>query len=385
MSKTILVLGGGIGGITTARELSKEIGNEEGINLANILVFEKEEKNVYQPSLTWLMVGKRNEEQVYRNTKDIEMGGIEVILGDIENINPEEISVMVKGETYTGDYMIVSLGVEQVAEYNLSDAGHNFYTLDGANAFYEELKDFKGGHIAITVPSLPFKSPVAPYEAVMLVEDYIREKGLRNDTQICLYTPEAEPMGFAGEQISKNVMKLMSERGIQYMVGHQLSSVEGKTLNFETASGKSKTVEADLLAHTPKHKTPSVIEGTGLVGESGWIDVNRETMETKFKRVFAIGDITEIELESGEKLPKAGVFAQRQAEVVAHNIAKDIYGKSPGKKFEGQGKYVLELGGDKAGKVSGNFYSSEVKMNNTGVIHHWEKVLNEKSWFKKYF
>lgn len=74
MGKTILVLGGGIGGINTAKELNRKIGNEEGINLARILVFEKDEKNVFGPSLTWLMVGKREMEEVYRDTKDAEIG-----------------------------------------------------------------------------------------------------------------------------------------------------------------------------------------------------------------------------------------------------------------------------------------------------------------------
>ncbi|MEX2603283.1 MAG: FAD/NAD(P)-binding oxidoreductase, partial [Gracilimonas sp.] len=264
MSKTILVLGGGIGGINTAKELSKKIGNEEGINLANILVFEREEKNVYQPSLTWLMVGKRKEEQLYRDTKDIEVGGIEVVFGDIEKADPQNLSVSVNGKTYKGDYMVVSLGIEEGDDHGLSEAGHNFYSLDGANEFYEDLKDFKGGKIVITVPSLPFKSPVAPYEAAMLVEDYIREKGLRDETEICLYTPESEPMGFAGEEISDNVMKLMAERGIHYMAGFELSSASGKTLTFKDSSGESKTVEFDLMAFTPKHKCPTVIEETGL-------------------------------------------------------------------------------------------------------------------------
>lgn len=385
MSNTILVLGGGIGGINTAKELSKKIGNEDGINLAKILVFEKEEKNVYQPSLTWLMVGKRKEEQLYRDTKEIEGGGIEVVYGEIEKVDPEAVTIAVNGETYEGDYMVVSLGIEQADTYKLAEGGHNFYTMEGAEAFYKDLKDFKGGKIVITVPSLPFKSPVAPYEAAMLVEDYIQEKGLRDKTEICLYTPEREPMSFAGDEISDNVMKLMAERGIHYMTGYKLLSAEGKTLTFKKYSGETEEVEFDLMGHLPDHQCPKVIRETGLVGDSGWVEVNRQTLETKFPNVYAIGDITEIELDSGEKLPKAGVFAHHEAEVVAHNIAKRIYGKIPDKKFDGKGKYILELGDEKAGRVSGDFYSSEVKMQNPAVIRHWEKILTEKSWFIKHF
>jgi len=384
MNKTILVLGGGIGGINTAKELSRKIGNEDGINLARILVFEKEKHNVFGPSLTWLMVGKRDRDDVQQDTKKIEARGIEVVLGDIESVDPNELSVTVEGEKYQGDYMIVSLGVEQSSEYNLDNVGHNFYTLDGASSFYEKLKDFKGGNIAILVPSLPYKSPVAPYEAAMLIENYIKEKGLSEKTEISIYTPEAEPMPFAGKKISENVKQLMDSKGIRYRPNHQILSASENKLTFKTGSDETITEDIDLLTYTPKHECPSVIRDSGLVGKSGWIEVNPKTLATDFENVYAIGDITTIPLDSGETLAKAGVFAQYQGLTVAHNIARDISGKESDKTFEGEGKYILDLG-DRAQKVSGDFYDSDVDTKSPSVIQHWEKVIFEKSWFIKNF
>jgi sulfide:quinone oxidoreductase len=384
MKKTILVLGGGIGGISTAKEISRKIGNEDGINLARILVFEKEEQNVFGPSLTWLMVGKRDRDDVQKDTKDIESRGIEVVFGDIESVDPNDISVTVQGKKYRGDYMIVSLGVEQSSEYNLENFGHNFYTLEGANLFYEQLREFKGGKIAVLVPSIPYKSPVAPYEAAMLIENYIREKGLGEKTEISVYTPESEPMPFAGEKISENVKHLLESKGVRYRPEYRLASASENSLTFKTASDDNVTEEFDLLAYTPKHECPAVIRDTDLVGESGWIEVDPKTMATDFKNVYAIGDITTIPLDSGETLAKAGVFAQHQGYTVAHNIARDISGKDANKTFEGEGKYILDLG-DKAQKVSGDFYESDVDTKSPSIIRHWEKILLEKSWFVKNF
>ena len=384
MKKTILVLGGGIGGISTAKELSRKIGNEDGINLARILVFEKEKQNVFGPSLTWLMVGKRDREDVQKETKDIESRGIEVVFGDIETVDPKQLSVTVQGKTYRGDYMIVSLGVEQSSEYNLENFGHNFYTLEGANLFYEQLREFKGEKIAVLVPSIPYKSPVAPYEAAMLIENYIREKGLGEKTEISVYTPESEPMPFAGEKISENVKHLLESKGVRYRPEYRLASASENSLTFKTASDDNVTEEFDLLAYTPKHECPAVIRDTDLVGESGWIEVDPKTMATDFKNVYAIGDITTIPLDSGETLAKAGVFAQHQGYTVAHNIARDISGKDANKTFEGEGKYILDLG-DKAQKVSGDFYESDVDTKSPSIIRHWEKILLEKSWFVKNF
>ncbi len=391
MSKTILVLGAGTGGTIIAKELSKKVGNDDEVSLVNILVFEKEVKNVFSPSLLWLMVGKRKPEQVYRDTNKIAGAGVEVIIGEIEKVNPEKISVTVKGResasgrtSYKGDYMIISLGVEQVTEHNLNNFGYDFYTLEGAKKFNERLQNFKGGKIAIVVPSLPFKCPAAPYEATMLVESYIRNKGLREKTEISLYTPEPGPMPVAGKELSGSVRQIVEKKGIKYFPEHQLTSATEKTLTF----GNGKTADYDLLAYTPKHQCPPVIRETSLTGKSGWVEVNRNTMETNFPNVYAIGDIVYMPLEMGKPLPKAGVFAHYEAETVAHNIARKIEGRKPNKTFNGDGQCFLESGDGKAGYAGGNFFGSPfpvVKMKKPGYFWHWTKVWFEKYWWLKYF
>ncbi len=171
--KTVLILGGGIGGVEIARQLSINSGNEDSIHLMKIMVFEKEDKSVFSPSLPWLMVGKRKTDQIYRSTNKIEASGLEVVNGEIEKVDPENISVTINKKEYKGDYMIISLGVEQNVKYKLDQYGYNFFQLKGAEDFYKELKKFTVGKIAVLISSLPYKSPAAPYEAAMLIEDYI--------------------------------------------------------------------------------------------------------------------------------------------------------------------------------------------------------------------
>jgi len=389
MRKTILVLGAGTGGIIAAKELSKEV--DEEVTPVKILIFEKEEKNVFAPSLLWLMVGKRKTKQIHRNTRNIGDAVINVVIGEIEKVDPEHISVTVNGQEYKGDYMVVSLGVEQTSEYNLNTYGYDFYTLDGAAKFNTQLKNFKGGKIAILVSSLPFKCPAAPYEAAMLIESYIRSKDLSSKTEIALYSPEPGPMPVAGKEISGAVRQMIEAKGIKYFPDHQLISASEKTLTFQNmASGQAsvQTVEYDLLAYTPKHQCPAVVKQSALAGKSGWIEVDRHTMETNFPNVYAIGDITFIPLEMGKALPKAGVFAHYQAKTVAHNLARILAGKPADKTFNGDGQCFLESGNGKAGYAGGNFYGSPlpvVKMKNPGYFWHWIKIWFEKYWFFKYF
>lgn len=384
MKPTILVLGGGIGGVHAAKELSREIGNEDGINLARILVFERKKQSLYAPSLTWLMVGKREPDDIYRELSKIEFNGIEVIEGEIEKVDPKTKTVTSNGKTYEGDYIIASLGVAQNDSANLIPGAHNFYTVDGAQSFHNELKSFTGNRISILVSSLPYKSPVAPYEAAMLVDNYLRENGKRVGVEIHLYTPEDKPMPFANPKISYRVLELMHEKEILYHPNHHFVDVKQDKIEFKTGSDDTVTVDPGLLAYTPKHTAPNVLTDAGLVGKSGWVEPNPDTLETKYDNVYVIGDVIELSGEKNRSMPKAGIFAQHQAEVVAHNIARKISGKSPDKTFKYKGSYILDSG-DKADKISGDFEKGGDQSSKTGALRHWEKVITEKAWFLNNF
>lgn len=384
MKPTILVLGGGIGGVTAAKELRNKMGNEDGINLARILVFEKERSSLYAPSLTWMMVGKREEQQIRRSLVGIEYGGVEIVRGEIESVDPVTRTVISDGKEYRGDYIVISLGADKHDVPELTTFGHNFYKAEGASGFYEELGEFTGGNIAITVSSLPHTSPVAPYEAALLTENYSREQGYREATEITLYTPESRPMPFAGKKISTAVHQLMEEKGIRYKPEHQLESAGKNSLSFSHPTKGSAEEAYDLLAYTPKHTCPALLKGAGLTGESGWVEVDSETLQTPFDKVYAIGDIAYFQEDGKPAIPMAGFFAEIQARVVAHNIARREAGKFPNQKFEASGSYILDQG-ESASKVDGDFDSDDLSLSNNSLFRHWEKVLAEKAWFLKNF
>ena len=383
MGKTVLILGGGVGGIVTANELRAKLPKEH-----RVIVVDRESAFVFSPSLLWLMTGDRTAARISRPLARLERKGIELIRGEIGAIDPKRREVIVQGQTLTADYMVIALGADLAPDSvpGLSKAGHNFYSLAGAESFRDAFDKFSGGAIVVLTATPAYKCPAAPYEAAMLLEAACRKRGIRNGTEIHLYAAEPGPMGVAGPDVSKAVRQMVESRGIQYHPEHQISQVDGPARLLKFVNGAEASY--DLLAYVPPHRAPGVVHAAGLISESGWISVNRGTLETALPGVYALGDVVSIPLKLGKPLPKAGVFAHGEASVVARNIVRKITGKGKPAQFNGDGDCFIETGDGKAGFGRGNFFGEplpRVKVHPPARRWHAAKVIFEKDWLRRWF
>lgn len=381
--KTILILGGGIGGVVTATRLRKKLPREH-----RVVLVEREPNYVFQPSFLWLMTGARSAEKISRPLNKLDKLGIERIQGEVERIDPEQKTVQVNGQTLNADYLVIALGVDLAPEIipGLAEAGHNFYTLAGAESLRDARIKLREGRIAVLVSSIPFKCPAAPYEAAMLLEYDCRKRKIRDQIQIDLYSPEPGPMGVAGPEVSKQVRQTVESKGIGYYPEHAVTEVD--VANQRLYFANSAQADFDLLAYAPPNRAPQVVIDAGLTGKSGWAPVDRDTLETRFPGVYAIGDVTGIPLAMGKPLPKAGVFAHGEAEVVANNLIHEITGKGTPMVFDGHGECFLETGDGKAGLGRGNFYAEpkpQIKFSKPSRTMHLGKVAYEKYWLFEWF
>jgi sulfide:quinone oxidoreductase len=381
--KTVLVLGGGMGGIVVANRLRKKLPRRH-----RVVLIEREANHVFAPSFLWLMTGLRTPEKISRPLSKLEKHGIEMIQGDIKGIDPEKRTVHVNGKELTGDYVVVALGADLAPENipSLAEAGHNLYTLPGAEALRDARLKLRRGRLVVLVSAMPFKCPAAPYEAAMLLESDCRKRKVRDAVQIDLYSPEPGPMGVAGPEMSKQVRQMVESKGIGYHPEHLVTQIDAAARRISFANGA--TADFDLLAYVPPHRAPQVVRDAGLTGESGWVPVDRGTLETKFPGVYAIGDVAGIMLVVGKPLPKAGVFAHNQAEVVANNLVHAITGKGTPVRYDGKGSCFLESGAGKAGFGKGNFYGEpapQIQLQMPSRTLHLAKVALEKYWLFKWF
>jgi sulfide:quinone oxidoreductase len=334
------------------------------------------------------MIGGRTAEKISRPLARLEKKGIELVRGEIERIDAEKREAVVGGRTLVGDFLIIALGAELAPETipGLPAAGHNFYTLAGAASLGDALGGFTGGKLVVLTAAPAYKCPAAPYEAAMLIEHHCRKRKIREKTQIDLYAAEPGPMGVAGPDVSKAVRQMVEAKGIAYHPEQQITEADPAARRLKFGNGAEASY--DLLAYVPPHRAPRVVRESGLVGESGWISVDRHTMQTKQERVFALGDVVSIPLKLGKPLPKAGVFAHAEAEAVARNIVRAITDKGKPAAFDGEGECFIETGDGKAGFGKGNFYAEpvpQVKIHPPGRHWHAGKVLFEKDWLRRWF
>lgn len=394
-AKTIVILGGGVGGVVTATLLRKALSDQH-----RVVIVDRARDHVFAPSFLWLMTGDRAARSIARPLDRLAKKGIEVVRGNIEQIDPSTRRVRVVDQA-TGadlldtadhepaaDYLVVSLGAELAPDAvpGLGEAGHNFYTLSGAEDLRGALREFSGGRLVVLTATPAYKCPAAPYEAAMLLDAYCRKRQIRDKTSIDLFAAEPGPLGVAGPEVSAGVRQMVEEKGIDYHPEQQVIEADpaGRHLTFTDGT----VADFDLLAYVPPHRAPRVIRESGLVDDTGWIPVDRETLDTRFSGVYAIGDVTTIPLKLGKPLPKAGVFAERQAVVVAHNIAREITGKGERATFNGHGECFVEAGDNKAGFGRGDFYAEptpQIKLHAASRRWHLGKVLFEKNWLRRWF
>ncbi len=382
--RRVVVLGGGVGGQMAANELARRLGAR-----ARVTLVERDVRHAFAPSFLWVMAGDREPGAVTRDLKALIHPAVELVTAEVRGLDVAARRVDTTAGPLEYDFLVLALGAEldPGAVPRLSEAAHDFYTLDGATRLREALRAATGGTVAIVVSALPYKCPGAPHEAAMLIADVFRRRGLGERVEVHLFTPESQPMPVAGPVLGEAVRKMLHDRGIHFQPLHQLVGVDpvSRELVFE---GRGR-VRYDLLVAIPPHRAPALLRDAGLLNPAGWVPVDPGTLSTPAERVFAIGDVTAVPLpgrwrpDAPIMLPKAGVFAHAQALVVARRIAAAVAGATPRETFCGQGFCMLEAGEAVAGVAYGDFFaqpSPRVAVRSIGRAWHLGKVLFERWW-----
>lgn len=342
----VLVLGAGFGGLELTTRLSEDLGDD-----AEITLIDKADGFVFGFSKLDVMFGRTVEGAVRHPYRDVVKPGVRFVQTTIHAIDPAHLRVDTDAGRFEADVMVVALGADlhPAATPGLAEAGNEFYTVDGAFATRDVLDRFSGGRVIVGVTSTPFKCPPAPSETALMVHDHLVARGLRDKSEIALIMPLGAPIP-PSPAASQALLTAFAERGIAWYPDRLVRALDARRRVAVLADGDE--MPFDLFLGVPVHRVPDVVQDSGMCVD-GWIPVDPLTLETAFPGVYAVGDVTSV------GTPKAGVFAEGQAAVVADQIiARHRHGESTST-YGGGGICYIEFGREQIGRVEVTFRQGE--------------------------
>lgn len=338
----IVVLGAGFGGLELTSTLSERFGDQ-----LDLVLIDKADSFVFGFSKLDVMFGRKTADAVSHRYASIVKPGVRFVQSTIRAIDPVAKHVTTDDGDFDADILVIALGADlhPDATPGLLEAGYEFYTVHGAFALRPVLDAFAGGNVVVAVTSAPFKCPPAPSETALLMHDFLAQRGLLDRSQVSLVMPLPVPIPPSPEA-SKALLEEFAARDIAWHPKQLVRGLDGDRNVALLADGGE--LPFDLFLGVPTHRAPAVVVDAGLTVD-GWIPVDPATLQTSFTDVYAVGDVTSV------GTPKAGVFAEGQAAVVAEHLTARLRGDTSSSSYDGRGVCYLEFGHDAVAKVDVTF------------------------------
>lgn len=344
MSKRVIVLGAGFGGLELGTMLSKALGDD-----ADVTLIDKSDSFVFGFSKLDLMFGHVEPNEVRMPYAEIAKPGVRVLRETVAAIDPEARRVTTDAAVHEGDALVIALGADYdlAATPGLAEAGNEFYSVAGAERLAKIIPAFSKGHAVIGVCGAPFKCPPAPSECALLLDDELTARGVRENCQISFVIPLGSPVPPSPET-SAALIEEFQKRDISLITGRRVNALD--TERGVAILDDGAELSFDLFLGVPKHRAPDVVIDSGMT-EDGYIPVDPATLRTRFPGVYAVGDV------ATAGVPKAGVFAEGAARIVAETLIAELgQGESPGRHL-GRGTCYIEFGQNRVGSVDIDFLS----------------------------
>ncbi|MGD2067139.1 MAG: FAD-dependent oxidoreductase [Gemmatimonadota bacterium] len=348
--KRILVLGAGFGGLETVTGLAAALDDGYEITLVD-----RRDAFFIGFSKIDVLFGRATPRQVSYRYDDLRAEGVRFVHESITAIHTDRRVVRTTRSELEYDYLVVALGADLVPEAVpgfVESGGHEFYSMWGAEELAPVLADFRAGTLVLGILRTPYKCPPAPYEVACQLHDFFVARGVRNDVELKMVIPGPRPV--KSPDVSDMLEEQLSKHGVELISGSPIQSIDADARRVVL---QGRTASYDLFVGVPVHAAPAVVRSSPLGGD-GFVRVDRETLETAFPDVYAVGDVTNVPV-ADRAVPKAGAFAEEGARTVVSDILRKEGRGSGLVPFEGRGACYFELGSGAVAEVAADFLGGD--------------------------
>ncbi len=348
--KKLVILGGGTAGTMVANKLRKRLDEDQW----DIVVVDQDDSHHYQPGYLFVPFGTYTRDDVVRERRPLLTQGVALVLAEIDRVDAGSNQVVLEGgRALDYDYLVIATGTTPRPDQTPGMAGpewrrsiFDFYTLEGAEALAEALKDFDHGRLVVHITEMPIKCPVAPLEFTFLAEAWLRRKGIRDRVELVFVTPLD---GAFTQPVASDLLgAMLEERKIHVESDFMVERIDDDRRVL--VSYDEREVPFDLLVTVPLNLGADFVARSGLGDELNYVPVDKHNLQsTAYDNIFAVGDASDIPAS------KAGSVAHFAVEIFVDNFLKHIAGRPMTRWFDGHANCFVESGDDKALLIDFNY------------------------------
>jgi sulfide:quinone oxidoreductase len=347
----LLVLGAGTAGTMVVNKLRPLLPADEW----EITIVDQSEEHHYQPGYLFVPFGTYRPEEIVKPRVRLITSGVRQLTGVIERVDTEANVVHLDdGTELSYDQLVIATGTHPnpaetpgLAEPNARERGvHSFYTLEDSVALRDALEAFDGGRLVVNLIELPIKCPVAPLEFAFLAEAWLRERGLRERTEVVYVTPLDG--AFTKPLAARELGGMFDERGIVLEPDFMLERIDLDARQL--VSYDEREIDFDLLVTVPLNFGAEFVARSGLGDELNHVKVDKHTfLADGHDNVFALGDAANLPTS------KAGSVAHFAVDVFVDNFVRHVQGLPMLERFDGHANCFIESGDGKAMLLDFNY------------------------------
>jgi len=350
--KQIVILGGGFGGVYTARALERLLGPDE----ADVCLINRENYLVFQPMLPEVISGSIALMDVVCPIRRL-CPRTHLVMREVQEIDLKNRTVIVspgfrpRAKKIPFDYLVIALGevpnfygmpgmIENARAFRtLADAialrNHVIHVLEEADV--EDDPDLRRKLLTFVVGGGGFSGVelVAELNAFVtsVKRNYLR---LQNEQVRCvLIHSRGRILPEMAEPLAIFAQKILTKRGVEIVLNDRLVAATSEKAILKSGL----EIPSKTIISTVPSTSPEVLQKLDCAKDKGSLLVSSQLeLEGYEGLVWALGDCASIKTASGKAVPPTAQHATREATTCALNIAAAIRGgQASGFAFEGLG------------------------------------------------